>query len=143
MRFAAGFFCFFAFAAPAEGAPQIYSMTWRPDGAMIALGGYKETRLIAPAAAGAPALEKGKPIATLAGHADAVRALAFSRDGKLLAAAGGLPARKGEVKLWDVATKAVARTFTGHADCIYAVAFSPDGAVLATASYDKSIKLWD
>ena len=32
-----------------------------------------------------------------------MRAVAFSRDGTRLAAAGGLPARKGEVKIWDVA----------------------------------------
>ena len=141
MRFAACFF--FAFAALAAPAPQIYSMAWRPDGAAIALGGYKETRLIDAASAAAPASEKVKPIATLAGHADAVRALAFSRDGKLLAAAGGLPARKGEVKIWDVAARTVTLTIAGHADCIYAVAFSPDGKSLATASYDKLIKLWD
>jgi len=115
-------------------AAQIYSMTWRPDGGMLALGGYKEVRLIDAAR---------KPVATLPGHAEAVRAVAFSRDGKWLAAAGGLPARKGEVKIWDVAARTVRITIAGHSDCIYAAAFSPDGATLATASYDKLIKLWD
>jgi WD40 repeat protein len=121
-----------AIAAP---SPQIYSMGWRPDGAVIALGGYKETRLVDA--------KSRKPITTLSGHADAVRALAFSKDGKWLAAAGGLPARSGEVKLWDVASQSVVRTIAGHADCIYAVVFSPDGSTLATAGYDKVIKLWE
>lgn len=121
-------------AACAAPAPQIYSLAWRPDGAAIALGGYKEVRLVDAAR---------KPIATLEGHAEAVRALAFSRDGKRLAAAGGLPARKGEVKIWDVAARTVTVTIAGHADCIYAVAFSPDGTTIATAGYDKLIKLWD
>jgi len=120
--------------ACAAAAPQIYSLAWRPDGATIALGGYKEVRLIDAAR---------KPVGTLAGHAEAVRALAFSRDGKWLAAAGGLPARKGEVKIWDVAARTVAVTISGHSDCIYAVVFSPDGTTLATASYDKLIKVWD
>ena len=84
MRLAAHFVAVFALAAP---GPQIYSMAWRPDGAVIALGGYKETRIVDAASR--------KPVATLSGHADAVRALAFSRDGKWLAAAGGLPARAG------------------------------------------------
>lgn len=120
-------------AIPATAA-QIYSLAWSPDGAAIALGGYQEVRLIDPAR---------KPVATLPGESEAVRALAFSRNGKYLAAAGGLPARKGEVKIWDVAARAVAVTITGHSDCIYAAAFSPDGATLATAGYDKLIKLWD
>src|SRR6266404_9688360 len=117
MKLAAHFVTVVALAAP---GPQIYSMAWRPDGALLALGGYREARLVDAASR--------KPIATLAGHAEAVRAVAFSRDGKWLAAAGGLPARPGEVKLWDVAAQSLARTITGHADCIYAIAFSPDGA---------------
>src|SRR5579862_3565651 len=115
-----------AWMACAAPAGQIYSLAWGP---VIAVGGYKETRL--------------RDGATLKGNAEAVRALAFSRDGKLLATAGGLPARKGEVLVWDLATQKVKVTISGHSDCIYAVAFSPDGATLATAGYDKLIKLWD
>ncbi len=114
--------------------PQIGALAYRPDGKVIALGTYKEVRLADPA---------GKIVGTLTGHAEQVRAVAFSRDGKLLAAAGGLPARKGEVKIWDVDQGTAVRTITGHTDCIYAVAYSLDGKTLATASYDKLIKLWD
>jgi len=115
--------------------PEIGSLAWRPDGKMLALGSFKEVRLVDPAG--------NKTLATLSGHVEEVRALAFSRDGKLLAAAGGLPARSGEVKIWDVETRKEIRTIQGHTDCIYAVAFSPDGKSLATSSYDKLIKLWD
>ena len=114
--------------------PEIASLDWRPDGRQIALGLYKEVRLTDAA---------GKTEATLPGHAQEVRAVAYSRDGKLLAAAGGLPARSGEVKIWNVETRAEVRTIHGHSDCIYAVAFSPDRNLLATSSYDKLIKLWD
>jgi WD40 repeat protein len=113
---------------------QIGSIAYRPDGKLMALGTYKEVRLADPA---------GKVSGSLTGHAEQVRALAFSPDGALLAAAGGLPARKGEVKIWDVEKRSVVRTIEGHTDCIYAVAFSPDGKTLATSSYDKMIKLWD
>src|SRR5580692_10723485 len=123
MRFAAHFLGLMALASPAS---QIYSLAWSPDGATIALGGYKETRLVNS--------RTKKTTATLAGSSEAVRAVAFSHDGKLLAAAGGLPARKGEVKIWDLSTQSVATTITGHSDCIYAVAFSPTGTTLATAS---------
>src|SRR5580692_2938405 len=110
MRFAAHFLGILALAAPAS---QIYSLAWAPDSATIALGEYKETRIVSA---------RTKAIlATLPGSAEAVRAVAFSRDGKLLAAAGGLPARKGEVKIWDAGTKALRTTIVGHSDCIYAL----------------------
>ncbi|MBI3472748.1 MAG: hypothetical protein HY013_15435 [Candidatus Solibacter usitatus] len=113
---------------------QIGALAWRPDGKLLALGLFKEVRLADPS---------GKTVATLSGHIEAVRAVAFSRDGKWLAAAGGLPARQGEIKIWDVEARTVLKTIQGHTDCIYAVAFSPDGKTLVTSSYDKLIKLWD
>ncbi|MGH9628251.1 MAG: c-type cytochrome domain-containing protein, partial [Bryobacteraceae bacterium] len=114
---------------------QVFALAWNPDGKTIALAGYKQVRLVDAAT--------NKTVATLEGHAETVRAVAFSSDGTRLAAAGGLPGRKGEVKIWDVAKREVAATINGHADCIYAVAFSPDGKWVATSSYDKLIKLWD
>ena len=115
--------------------PLIGSLAYSPDGKLLALGEFKEVLLVEPSS--------GKVVGTLAGEAEDVRAVAFSPDGKLLAAAGGLPARGGEVKIWDVEKRVELRTIKGHADCIYAVEFSPDGKSIATSSYDKLIKLWD
>lgn len=113
----------------------IVSARFSPQGTLLALGAYTEVRLIDP--------ESGKTLATLPGHADYVRSIAFSPDGKELAAAGGLPQRAGEIKIWDLQTKQLISTLSGHKDCIYSVAWSPDGRMLASGSYDKSIKLWD
>ena len=115
--------------------PQIFSLAYRPDGKMLALGGFRVVRLTDP--------ETGRTAATLTGHREVVRGLAFSSDGRLLAAGGGLPARQGEVKIWDVKERRVVRTIEGHSDTIYAAVFSADARVLATSSYDKLIKLWD
>ena len=115
--------------------PLIAALAFRPDGQLLARGSFEQVQLVQP--------ETGKEIAILPGEAETVRAVAFSPDGKLLAAAGGLPARSGEVKIWDVQTRTVLRTLAGHTDCIYGVAFAPDGKSIATASYDKLIKLWD
>lgn len=122
-------------AAPVSPAHlQTASVALRPGGQMLAEGGFKEVRLLSL---------DGKQIGSLPGEADMVRAVAFSPDGKLVAAAGGLPARKGEVKIWDVEKREVVSTVAGHSDCIYASAFSPDGKQIATSSYDKLIKIWD
>lgn len=114
---------------------EIASLAYSPDGKLLALGTFKEVRLVDPST--------GKTTGSLSGHAEIVRSVAFSQGGKYLAAAGGLPARSGEVKIWDVDQRTELRTIKGHGDCIYAVAFSPDGKWIATSSYDKLIKLWD
>jgi len=113
----------------------VTSVKFSPDGKILAIGGYREVRLIDPAS--------GKMLSALSGHANFVRSIAFSPNGKLLAAAGGNPQRNGEIKIWDVNSQQLLKTIEGHTDCIYSVAWSPDGKLLASGSYDKMVKLWD
>jgi WD40 repeat protein len=119
---------------PTTEKGQIFDLAYRPDGKQVALAGFKVVQLVDPATK--------KVTGELTGHADTVRAVVYSPDGKMLAAAGGLPARSGEVKIWDADQKLL-HTITGHGDCIYGVVFSPDGKTIATSSYDKLIKIWD
>jgi RNA polymerase sigma factor (sigma-70 family) len=64
--------------------------------------------------------------------------LAFSPDGKLLAAGGSWTAH-----VWEVGTARAARQFTGHRGWINALAFSADSKRLATASEDSTVLVWD
>ena len=69
---------------------------------------------------------------------DRVLGLDFHPDGSLLATAGGLAGRSGQVKLWSVADGRLVREIpTAARDAIYAVRFSPDGQLLATAAADR------
>ena len=113
----------------------VTSAKFSPDGKVLALGGYREVRLIDPAS--------GNVLATLSGHANYVRSIAFSPDGKWLAAAGGSPQLNGEIRIWDLQSHQLLKTMQGHKDCIYSIAWSPDGKLLASGSYDRMVKLWD
>jgi WD40 repeat protein len=55
--------------------------------------------------------------------------------------------RKGEVKLWDVATAQELISLVGHTGAVNCAAFSPDGHTLATAGASADgrrgeIKFW-
>ena len=79
----------------------------------------------------------------LTGHAAPVSSLAFSPDGRTLAA-GSLD---DAVILWDVSDPAVPRRLgaplVGHSQEVTALAFSPDGRTLATGGADHSVLVWD
>ena len=112
------------------------ALAFDPDTRRIAVGGYKAVHLLG--------LADRRWIATLGGHADLVRAVAFSSDGRWLAAAGGPSGQFGEIRIWNVeAAPKLTATLRGHEDAILAIAFSPDAATIASASYDKLVKLWD
>ncbi|HZE98118.1 MAG TPA: c-type cytochrome domain-containing protein [Planctomycetota bacterium] len=75
---------------------------------------------------------------------DRVLALTFSADGKSLVSGGGIPARTGEIKIWNPATGALEREIKdAHSDTVFTLAFSRDGRLLASGGADKLIKIFD
>ncbi len=67
--------------------------------------------------------------------------VAFSPDGKFIAAAGRDPAFC--IGLWKVSNGALGRTLPGHSNQIRCLAFSPDGKLLVSGGDDSSLKIWD
>jgi RNA polymerase sigma factor (sigma-70 family) len=88
-------------------------------------------------------LEKGAVTRTFA-HQNVVYAVAFSPDGRLLAA-GGYDSNGDNyfARLWEVATGKELRRCLGVHGGIRTLAFSPDGATLAGGGDDGRLRLWD
>src|SRR5215510_5492690 len=78
-------------------------------------------------------------IVPLIAHARDVSSAAFSRNGTHVLTGG----EDGTLKLWDIATTRLVRTFAGHKGDITAVALAPDGTRALSGSKDKTIRLWE
>src|SRR5262249_11397836 len=108
-------------------------MAFRPDGQRLAFtsfGQKAEVQILDP--------ETGQVVRRLP-HPDDVKALAWSADGRLLAA--GCDDRN--VHVWHTAGWRRKAVLQGHQKSVTALAFSPAGELLASASTDGTTRLWD
>ena len=117
--------------ALSTGISSIWSVSFSPDGTLLAIGTVSGIVQLLDVAT-------GEIIAMLDAHTDDLKSVSFSPDGMLLASGS----YDGTVRLWDVATREIIATLQGHTQRVNTVSFSPDGRLLATGAAD-GIKLWD
>jgi WD40 repeat protein len=79
-------------------------------------------------------VSSGRSIASLNGHAKEIISIAFSPDGKVVAATEINGVYPPGITLYDPATGRDLATFEGHQDTVNSLTFSRDGALLASVT---------
>jgi hypothetical protein len=80
-----------------------------------------------------------KEVLSFKAHSAAIRALAYSADGRILASAS----EDGTVKLWEPSTGTLRRTLEPNGGQVWALAFSPSGRTLVSGGEDMRLVVWD
>ena len=118
-----------------QSLPVVTDLDFSSDGKYLAVSGYHEVLLHK---ADGSALE-----ARLVGVSQRIQSLSFSPDGKRLAVAGGLPARRGEVQIWDVESRKLKVSAPSTFDTLYGVKWSHDAKLVSFGAADNTLRAID
>lgn len=118
-----------------RAAVPVTALAFAPAGDELAVGGYHEITVWNPA--------DGKLLRRIKDVEQRTFGLAYSDDGKILAAVGGTPGVSGEAALYDPKTGKLVRRLGTMSDTALGLAFDPTGKKLAVAAADRSIRVYD
>ena len=118
-----------------EQLPVVTAMAFSPDGKTLAVSGNREILI--------HTLDGSAPPKRLPGLSERILSLAFSKDGTLLLAGGGAPARFGELQLWELPAGKLRNSVMLTGDTIFGASLSPDGTRAAAGCTDNSVRIID
>jgi WD40 repeat protein len=110
--------------------PVITALAYSPDGSALAVSANREIVIVAP--------DGNK---RLPGLSERIQSLAFSKDGSLLVAGGGTPARFGEIQFWDPRAGKLLRSVTLTADTVFGASLAPDASTVAVGCADNTVRI--
>lgn len=110
--------------------PRYSPFVFSPNGRLIASTDGSSVRVFR--------VSDGMLLRVLTGHQGAVRSVAFTPDGRLLASASD----DGTIRLYRTVDGSPAGVLTAHTGKVFSIAFSPNGKLLASAGEDATIRLW-
>lgn len=112
----------------------ILAMAASPWAPLVAVGGQRQVFLFNT--------ETTERLGVLSFPEGFPNVLRFSRNAKLLLAAGGLGGKSGRVVLWDVTTGERAGTVGNETDAVLAADISPDHQFVALGGADRRLKIY-
>jgi RNA polymerase sigma factor (sigma-70 family) len=121
-----------------------FCFVFSPDSRLVAAGGGEgEFDLNTPGHITLFEVASGQQVGAIDGHPRPLYDLAFSPDGKCLAAADRTWLAEIPFRYWELASGKERHRFEGHTGHVHALAFSPAGGLLAAASPDAPAYVWD
>ncbi len=123
--------------APSPFVSRVLSLAFSRDGKWLATGGGEASRsgeLFLWDVAQQTLAKELKDA-----HSDTVMSIEFSRDGKYLVSG----AADKFVKLWDLGTTKLVKSFEGHTHHVLGVSIKADNSLIVSAGADNAIKVWN